>query len=104
MGLSRNIYVTAIGWYGDVDDDDCPSNGKMPSPTVEDPLVLTMSGPTEEDDSELSERISDSLADMYHIYPATFLYRKTKPGGLIPKEFNHKDAFEEFLRGHKGDD
>ena len=65
MALVSNIYITAIGWYGDVDDEDCPANGKMPSPTVDDPLVLTVHFPSS---AVIGEPIEEALADIYHSY------------------------------------
>jgi len=85
MALVSNIYITAIGWYGDVDDEDCPANGKMPSPTVDDPLVLTVHFPS---NVVTGEPIEEALADIYHMYPKSFLYRETKPGSMVPKGFS----------------
>ena len=78
-----NIYITSIGWYGDVDDGDCPSNGNLPSPTCDNPLVLEVNS---------ESQIADALADMYHVYPESYLYRNYKPGSQLPKDFTGIDV------------
>ena len=94
--VSNTVYITSIGWYGDMDDEDCPANGKMPSPTVDDPLVLTVYSPS---NAVTSEPIAAALADIYHMYPATFLYRDTKPGAMLPKGFSIAAAISSLWKG-----